>query len=277
MALWFALVLGVVQGLTEFLPISSTAHLRIAPTLLGQTDPGASFTAVIQLGTLLAVVAYFARDLFVSMPRALVTAPRSPEGRLPLYLALGTVPIVVLGVALEPYIVGEWRSLYVVAGALAVVGVVMAVVDRRSADGGGRMIGDIGARDALLIGLAQAMALVPGVSRSGSTITMALLIGLARPDAARFSFLLGIPAIAGAGIFELDDAIATLGADALPALVIGTTAAAVSGYASIAWLLRYLGRRTLVPFAAYRVALAVLLIALVLAGVIPAVDPAAAE
>ena len=211
-------------------------------------------------------------------PRALITAPRSPEGRLPLYLALGTVPIVVLGVALKPYIVGDWRSLYVVAGALAVVGVVMALVDRRARDGGGgRTLGEVGARDALLIGLAQALALVPGVSRSGSTITMALLIGLARPDAARFSFLLGIPAIAGAGVFELDDAIATLGADALPALVIGTTAAAVSGYASIAWLLRYLGRRTLVPFAAYRVALAVLLVALCLAGVIPAIEPGPAD
>jgi undecaprenyl-diphosphatase len=275
MALWFALVLGIVQGLTEFLPISSTAHLRIAPTLLGQPDPGASYTAVIQLGTLLAVLIYFRRELFVTMPRALFTAPRSPDGRLPLYLALGTVPIVIAGIAFKPYIVGDWRSLYVVAGALAAVAGVMWWVDRGPR--GARSIADVGARDALLIGLAQAMALVPGVSRSGATIAMALVLGFGRPQAARFSFLLGVPAIAGAGVFELDDAISALGADAVPALVVGTVAAAISGYAAIAWLIRFLGRRTLTPFVVYRVALAVLLLSLVVAGVVPALEGAVAR
>src|SRR5262245_3792848 len=118
MALWFAALLGLVQGLTEFIPVSSTAHLRIVPALFGQPDAGAAFTAVIQLGTLFAVLVYFARDLFVDMPRALLTAPRSPTGRLPFFLALGSVPIVAAGVLFRHHIVGEWRSLYVVAAAL---------------------------------------------------------------------------------------------------------------------------------------------------------------
>jgi undecaprenyl-diphosphatase len=264
MALWFAFVLGLVQGLTEFIPVSSTAHLRILPALLGQPDPGASFTAVIQLGTLVAVLIYFARDLFVVMPRALLRDPRSPDGRLALYLMLGSVPIVVAGVSLKPFIVGDLRSLYVVAAALAAVGVVMWRIDRSAR--GSRTIADLDARDAILIGCAQAMALIPGVSRSGATITMALVIGLARPQAARFSFLLGIPAIAGAGIFELKDAVATLGSDALPALVIATVTAGISGYAAIAWLLSYLARRTMAPFAAYRIVLALALLAGLFAG-----------
>jgi undecaprenyl-diphosphatase len=268
MALWFALVLGVVQGLTEFLPISSTAHLRIVPALLGQPDPGAAFTAVVQLGTLAAVLVYFARDLFVVLPRAAFTAPRTPAGRLPLQLALGTIPIVVLGILAKPYVVGDWRSLYVVAGALAGLGAVLWWADRRAT--GARTIGELRDVDALLIGCAQAFALVPGVSRSGATIAFALLLGFARADAARFSFLLGIPAIAGAAVFEVKDAFAVLGDDALLALGAATAAAAVTGYASIAWLLRYLGKKTLAPFAVYRIALATLLVALCLGGVIPA-------
>jgi undecaprenyl-diphosphatase len=271
MSLWLALVLGVVQGATEFLPISSTAHLRIVPALLGQSDPGASFTAVIQFGTLLAVIVYFARDLFVTLPRAMIKEPRSPEGRLPLYLVLGTLPIVVAGVLLKPFIVGDWRSLYVVAGALAGVALWMLWVERRPAVGV-RALGELRASEALIIGLAQASALLPGVSRSGSTITMALVLGFGRPDAARFSFLLGIPAIAGAGIFELDDAVAALGASAVPGLVIGTVAAAATGYASIAWLMKYLGGRDLKRFAVYRIALAIALVALCLSGVVSATE-----
>jgi len=267
-ALWFAAFLGLVQGLTEFLPISSTAHLRIAPTLLGQPDPGPAFTAVLQLGTLAAVLVYFARDLFVTLPRAVVSAPRSPQGQLPWKLALGTIPIVVAGLSLKHHIETDFRSLYVVAGSLIGVGLLMAWIDARAE--GTRGTYDLGWVDALLIGVAQACALVPGVSRSGATICMALLLGTSRNEAARFSFLLGIPAIAGAGVFEMKDALRVLGADALPALALGTAVAGISGYLTIAWLLRFLGTRRLVSFAVYRVVLGVALVTLVTAGVIAA-------
>ena len=268
MAIWFAALLGLVQGLTEFLPISSTAHLRIAPTLLGQPDPGPAFTAVLQLGTLLAVLVYFARDLFVTLPRAAVRAPRSPEGLLPWKLALGTIPIVIAGLSLEAHIEGDFRSLYVVAAALIGVGVLMAIIDARP--GGARGTLDLGWTDALLIGCAQACALVPGVSRSGATICMALLLGMSRTESARFSFLLGIPAIAGAGIFEFKDALELLGDDAVAPLVVGTAVSAVSGYLSIAWLLRFLGTRRLLPFSVYRVVLGVVLLVLVVTGAVAA-------
>ncbi len=264
MQLWFAIVLGVVQGLTEFLPISSTAHLRIIPALFGERDPGAAYTAVLQLGTLAAVLVYFARDVFVDLPRALFTDPRSPRGRLPLYLIAATIPIAVAGVTLEDFIVGDARSLWVVSGALIAVGVAMAVIDARARNV--RMLDDLGLVDALLIGGAQALALIPGVSRSGATICCALLLGLRRTEAARFSFLMSIPAVAGAGIFKMSDAIDELGAAAVPSLVVGTIVAGITGYASIAWLMRFLGSRRLVGFAAYRVALGVLLVALLGAG-----------
>jgi undecaprenyl-diphosphatase len=271
MPLWFAAFLGLVQGLTEFLPISSTAHLRIAPALLGQADPGAAYTAVIQLGTLLAVVTYFARDLFVTMPRALLTDVKSAEARLALYLIAGNVPIVASGLLFKNYITGPLRSLWVVAAALGLVGLVMLLADRRKMLE--RTMESIVLRDALIIGGAQAMALIPGVSRSGSTIVAALCLGLRRPDAARFSFLLGVPAIAGAGIFELRDAAQALGGSAWLAISVGTFVAAVSGYATISWLLRYLGRHTLAPFAGYRIALAVLLVALCATGVVDPSEP----
>ena len=207
MSLWFAALLGLVQGLTEFLPISSTAHLAIMPALFGVKDPGASYTAVIQLGTLLAVLAYFAKDL-VGVATAMVREPSTPDGRMPWLLAAGTVPIVIAGLLLKKHIEGDLRSLYVIAGALIAVGVAMVVVDRMAAGRDAfKPLAGITLVDALLVGCAQTLALVPGVSRSGATICMALLLGFSRSDSARFSFLLSIPAIAGAGIFELRDAI----------------------------------------------------------------------
>lgn len=259
-SIWFAIVLGVIQGLTEFLPVSSTAHLRMAPALLGQHDPGAAFTAVLQLGTLAAVIAYFARDLFIDLPRAMWTDRRSPRGRLPLYLVLGTVPIVIAGLAAKPLVEGDARSLWVIAASLATVGVIMAVVDARAR--GARTLDELGLRDALIIGCAQALALCPGVSRSGATITAALLVGLRRTDAARFSFLLGIPAIAGAALLESRQALRELGPDAWRPLTVALVVAAVTGYASIAWLIRFLGNHRLVGFAAYRVVVAAVLVAL---------------
>jgi undecaprenyl-diphosphatase len=262
--LWFAILLGAAQGLTEFLPISSTAHLRILPALLGQHDPGAAYTAVLQLGTLVAVLVYFRRALFIDMPRALFKDPKSPRGRLPLYLIAATVPIGVAGIALEDLIVGDARSLWVVSGALIGVGIVMWIIDRKAADL--RSLDELRLADAMIIGGAQMLALCPGVSRSGATICAALLLGMRRTEAASFSFLLSIPAVAGAGVFQMDDAIAELGSDAIVPLIVGTVVAGLTGYATIAWLLRFLGKSSLGGFAYYRVALGVLLIALLAAG-----------
>jgi len=266
MDLWFAAVMGVVQGLTEFLPISSTAHLRVVPELFGRSDPGAAFTAVLQLGTLLAVVAYFARPLFVDMPRALLFDRRSADARLAVLLVIGTVPIGIAGVLLEHHITGDFRSLWVIGSSLIAVGLIMFAAERVGR--GGRDVAALGLTDAIVIGLAQACALVPGVSRSGATIAAALFLGLRRDAAARFSFLLGVPAIAAAGVFEAGDAFRALGRDAWPAIAIGTLTAAITGYASIAWLLGYLRRHSLAAFAGYRIALGALLLALVAAGIL---------
>ena len=252
MALWLAALLGLIQGLTEFIPVSSTAHLRIASAFTRAGDTGAAYTAVIQLGTLAAVLAYFAKDL-VALAGAIVREPSSPEGRLPILLAIGTVPIVIAGLLLKKHIEGDLRSLYVIAAALIIVGIVMIAIDRQAAGRVGRGIATLTYTDAILIGLAQTLALVPGVSRSGATICMALLLGLTRSDAARFSFLLSIPAIAGAGILEARSAFVGLGSSAIPALATGIGVAAVVGYASIAWFLRWLGSHDLVGFAVYRI------------------------
>jgi undecaprenyl-diphosphatase len=268
MALWFAALLGLVQGLTEFIPVSSSAHLAIMPVLFRQPDPGPAYTAVIQLGTLLAVLAYFAKDL-VTVTGAMFRDPWSPEGRLPLLLAAGTVPIVIFGLALKKHIEGDLRSLYVIGGALIAVGIIMVIIDRFAAGRGAtKPFAGITLGDAVLVGLAQSLALVPGVSRSGATICMALLIGLSRADSARFSFLLSIPAIAGAGIFEMKDALKVLGRDAIPALAVGTGVAAVTGYVAIAWLIKWLGSHDLIGFAIYRIVAGIALIGSVAAGVL---------
>jgi undecaprenyl-diphosphatase len=266
MALWFAAVLGLIQGLTEFIPVSSSGHLRVAPALFGQPDPGAAYTAVIQLGTLVAVIAYFWKDL-AALPAAMFRDPGSFEARLPLLIAVGTIPIGVCGVLLKKHIEGDLRSLYIVAAMLLVIGVVMIIIDRYA---GGRdsyrPLPSLTYRDALLIGCAQALALVPGVSRSGATLCMILLLGFSRPDAARFSFLLSIPAIAAAALFELKDALGGVAGNTIPALAIGTIVAAISGYASIAWLLKWLASHSLIGFAVYRIACGAALLSALAAG-----------
>jgi len=254
MPLWFAALLGLAQGLTEFLPVSSTAHLRVLPALFGIPDPGAPFTAVLQLGTLAAVIVYFAKDL-VTLTVAMVKQPSSPEGRLPWLLAIGTLPIVIAGLLLKKHIEGDrWRSLYVIATTLIVIGIVMIIIDRyASGREDPRPISALTWQDAMLVGLAQSLALVPGVSRSGATICMALCLGFARSDAARFSFLLSIPAVAGAGILEAKDAFNLLGRNAIPAIAVGVGTAAISGYIAIAWLIKWLGSHDLIGFAIYRI------------------------
>src|SRR6185312_4631002 len=234
-----AIVLGVVQGLTEFLPISSSGHLRIVPALLGWDDPGAAFTAVIQLGTMAAVLLYFRRDLW-RIAVAWVRSLRDPEvrgdldARMGWYIILGTIPIGVLGLAFKDPIETEFRSLELIGTTLIVFGFVMLAaeaVSRRD-----RALREITRRDGLLIGLAQALALVPGVSRSGATISAGLFLNFDRAAAARYSFLLSVPAVVLSGLFEL--------------------------------LLRYLERHSIVVFVAYRVVLGAMVIALAAGGAI---------
>lgn len=266
MALWFVALLGILQGLTEFIPVSSSAHLRLAAALTHQQDAGAAYTAVLQLGTLIAVLVYFAKDLYALL-RAAVTAPTQREARLLWQLGVATVPLAVAGLALKSYITDDLRRLEIVASALAGVGFILILVDRRG--GRARTLDELSWTDALLIGLAQAAAIVPGVSRSGSTICMALMLGLSRTEAARFSFLLSIPAVAGTGVFEMKDAVAQmeqLGSDPWLSLAVGTVISGVVGYASIAWFLRWLGTRRMTVFGVYRMALGAVVLALVLSG-----------
>jgi undecaprenyl-diphosphatase len=265
-----AIVEGVVQGLTEFLPISSTAHLRIVPALCGWEDPGAAFTAVVQLGTMAAVLLYFRADLW-RIARAWLTGLRDAEerrtldSRLGWYLVLGTVPIAVLGLAFKDPIENEFRNLYLIGAALIVFGLVMAYVDARAKRE--RDIETLDARDGAFIGVAQALALVPGVSRSGATISAGLWRGLDRPAAARYSFLLSVPAVVLSGLFERRH-IGGEGTAPSGATILAVVLAFVTGYASIAFLLRYLARHTLGVFVAYRVVVGTLVIVLAAAGAI---------
>jgi undecaprenyl-diphosphatase len=265
-----AIVLGIVQGLTEFLPISSSGHLRIVPALFGWRDPGAAFTAVVQLGTMAAVLLYFRADLW-RIARASLASVRDPEqrrtldARLGLYIVLGTIPIAVFGLLFADPIENEFRNLYLIGTTLIVFGFVMAWVDARSKRERG--IETLDARDGAWVGLAQALALVPGVSRSGATISAGMLRGLDRAAAARYSFLLSVPAVVLSGLFELrhigDPGGAPAGVTALAVLL-----AFITGYASIAFLLRYLARHTLGIFVGYRLVVGTLVIVLAATGAI---------
>jgi undecaprenyl-diphosphatase len=265
-----AIVLGLVQGLTEFLPISSTAHLRIVPALLGWPDPGAAFTAVTQLGTMAAVLVFFRADL-LRIATAWVRGLRDPtvrrtlDSRLGWYIGLGTVPIALLGLLFKDQIAGGARNLVLIGITLIVFGLILLAADRASRRTRG--VDSLKGRDGALIGLAQALALVPGVSRSGATISAGLLLGLDRAAAARYSFLLSVPAVVLSGVFELKD-IGGPGGASLPGTVIATLLAFVVGYASIAFLLRFLTTHTTGVFVAYRVVLGALVLLLVAGGVI---------
>ena len=263
MTIWQSIVLGLIQGLTEFLPISSTAHLRIVPALLGWDDPGAAFTAVIQLGTLVAVLAYFRRDIMA------ITRGAFRGEKLGWMIAAGTVPVVVLGLLFKHRIETSLRSLYVIAGAMIGLALVLALAEwvtkRRDKHRG---LEQVGWFDAIVVGCAQAVALMPGSSRSGCTITGALFCGLTRETAARFSFLLSMPAIAAAGIYELykerHDLLST--PEHILDLLAATVVSCIVGYASIAFLLGYLKKRTTWLFIIYRLVLGAVLLALLESG-----------
>jgi undecaprenyl-diphosphatase len=263
-----SLVLGVVQGVTEFLPISSTAHLRIVPALLGWDDPGAAYTAVLQLGSLVAVIGYFLPELLKMLGAAAkaVTDRSQPPARPAyelLYLVVGTLPAGIAGFVFKHAIEGSFRSLWVIAAAMVGVALLLAVVEKSAAHI--RSFDEITLRDAIIIGCAQAFAVIPGVSRSGSTLMAAMALGFKREAAMRFSFLLSVPIVAAAGVFELPK---VLHAHDLhgSTMAVGLLAAAVSGYASIAWLLRFLRARSTVPFIIYRVVLGLILMGMLATG-----------
>ena len=264
-----ALTLGLLQGLTEFLPISSSAHLRIFPELFGWEDPGAAFTAVVQIGTELAVLLFFRHDLW----RIATTWSRSlvrPELRgrrdalLGWYIILGTLPVVIVGVLLRNVIEDEFRNLWLTGAVLVGLGIVLGIAERV-----GRMdrpIESLGWRSAVLLGLAQALSVVPGVSRSGATISMGLFLGYEREAATRFAFLLAIPAVVGAGLFELHDAVTGSNLYTVPQTAAATLVAFFVGYATIAWLLRYVATNSYAPFVIYRIALGSLVLVLLATG-----------
>jgi undecaprenyl-diphosphatase len=268
-----AVVLGVIQGLTEFLPISSSAHLRIYPELFGWGDPGAAFTAVIQIGTELAVLLYFRRDIW----RIVSTWARSlvrPEyrghldARMGWYVIIGSLPIVVLGVLLKDVIEQDFRSLWLVAGTLVVFGVILGVADRVGSTD--RQMKEMHLQHAVLMGLAQACALVPGVSRSGATLSMGRFLGYDREAATRYAFLLAIPAVVGAGLFELPDISSGDNAYGWGPTVVATVVSFLVGYAAIAWLLRYVSTNSYTPFVIYRVGLGLATFVLLGTGVLTA-------
>jgi undecaprenyl-diphosphatase len=263
MSIFEAIVLGLLQGLTEFLPISSSGHLLIVPRALGWDDPGAAFTAVTQLGTIAAVLFYFRTDLVTIFRGAWAgfrdrTKRDTTEFRLFVMVAIGTIPISVFGVAFADQIETSARNIQLTAVMLIVFGLVMEAADRFSPQRD--EIGSLTVRSGVLIGFAQAFALVPGVSRSGSTISMGRLLGLRRQDAARYSFLLSIPAVLLSGTYSLRDL--GEGLELAPTLV-ATLFAFVSGYAAIAFLIEYLGRHGVTVFTVYPVALGVTVLLLV--------------
>ena len=296
-----ALILGLVQGITEFLPVSSTAHMRILPALLNHfnhawpNDTGAAFSAIVQLGPIVGIIAYFRKDLaryVAGVVRSLKQGQLFPKGdtdaRLGWYALLATVPLVIAGLALEKKVDGEYRNLYFIAGALIVLALILLVaeiVSKRT-----RKLESLTFGEAMGIGLAQALALVPGASRSGITITAGLFLGLEREEAARFSFLLSIPAITLAGVYKLLKTLlpqyfgeATHAAGVAAAKAVSPDLSAVAGpylfaavvagifaFIVVRWLLGYLSdeKHSTMPFIIYRIVLGIALIYLVHLGIV---------
>jgi undecaprenyl-diphosphatase len=273
---WFeAVVLGLVQGLTEFLPISSSAHLRFVSAAFGWEDPGAAFTAIIQIGTELAVLVYFARDIgriVLAWLLSLVGRRKGdPDARMGWLIIIGSIPIVVLGLIFQNRIETTFRDLRIVAIAMVAFSLILYWADRVGVKKG--QLRDLTVGDGIIFGFAQSLALIPGVSRSGGTITAGLFIGYTREAAARYSFLLAIPAVLGSGLYEAYSALKKGGLhgseiDWKPT-ILATVISFVVGLSVIAWLLRYLTRGSFTPFVVYRVVLGLLILGLVGAGVLP--------
>jgi len=268
---WFhAAVLGLVQGLTEFLPVSSSAHLRVFSALAGWDDPGAAFTAVTQLGTETAVLIYFRKDIgaiIKAWTLSLFRAEwrRDQNAKLGWYVIVGTLPIGIIGKLFQDTIETTLRDLRLIGTTLIVFGVILAVADRSRAVRNARPISSLTFKHALVYGGAQSLALIPGVSRSGGTISAGLFLGYSREAAARYSFLLAIPAVLASGGLEL----LKIGDGPAPAwgpTILATLIAFAVGYAAIAWFLKYISHHSFTPFVVYRILLGITIIALVTAG-----------
>jgi undecaprenyl-diphosphatase len=266
---WLAAAMGVVQGVTEFLPISSSAHLRILPALFGQKDPGASFTAVIQIGTIFSVLIFFKNDL-ISISRSTLVGifrkdERNQEFKMGLSIILATMPIIFFGLIGQDFIKTGARSLYVVAYVMLIFSFVMYFVDKYSKFD--TDINDLSRFKILMLGFAQSLALIPGFSRSGVTITAARYFGINRAAAARFSFLLSVPAIVLSGLYEAIG-ITNSNESGWGQTIFAAAVSFVVGYISIAWLIKWLGNHSLKTFVIYRIALSLVIIALLNGGFI---------
>ncbi|WP_329123204.1 undecaprenyl-diphosphate phosphatase [Streptomyces sp. NBC_01353] len=274
---WFeSFILGLVQGLTEFLPISSSAHLRLTAAFAGWEDPGAAFTAITQIGTETAVLIYFRKDIarivsawFRSLRDKSMRSDH--DAQMGWLVIVGSIPIGVLGVTLKDQIEGPFRDLRLIATTLIVMGIVLGVADRLAArdEIGGRhrvvrerkTLKDLGVKDGLIFGICQAMALIPGVSRSGATISGGLLMGYTREAAARYSFLLAIPAVLASGAYELKDA--GEGHVSWGPTIFATIIAFAVGYAVIAWFMKFITTKSFMPFVIYRILLGIVLFILI--------------
>ncbi|MEV0783948.1 undecaprenyl-diphosphate phosphatase [Streptomyces sp. NPDC050423] len=279
---WFeSFVLGLVQGLTEFLPISSSAHLRLTAAFAGWHDPGAAFTAITQIGTEAAVLIYFRKDIvrivgawFKSLTDRSMRSDH--DAQMGWLVIVGSIPIGVLGLTFKDQIEGPFRDLRLIATTLIVMGIVLGIADRMAArdESGGKhrairerkSLKELGIKDGLIFGFCQAMALVPGVSRSGATISGGLLMGYTREAAARYSFLLAVPAVLASGVFELKDA--GEGHVAWGPTIFATFIAFGVGYVVIAWFMKFITTKSFMPFVIYRILLGLVLFALVAAGVL---------
>jgi len=273
-----AIFLGILQGLTEFLPISSSAHIRIAGALFGTSaDPGARFTAITQIGTELAVLIFFRNDIkqIISawmrqvLKRSSLSASEKSDARMGWLIIVGSVPIVILGYLGKDAITNNFRSLWLIASTLIVFGLILGFADKYGKSN--HDLANLKTRDGLLYGIAQSLALVPGVSRSGATIAMGRFLGYSRQAALRYSFLLALPAVFGSGLYELKGALgdgAQTGPFTIPETFIATGIAFVIGYIVIAWLLKFVSTKSFAPFIIYRVALGSLLLVLLATGAI---------
>jgi undecaprenyl-diphosphatase len=273
-----AIFFGILQGLTEFIPISSTAHIRIFAEFFGMAeDPGAMFTAIMQIGTELAVLIYFRKDIAriitawvrKAILRRDLQIEEAADARMGWLIIVGSLPIVVLGYLGQDAITTNFRSLWLIASVLIIFGVILGIADRYGKSD--KNLKDLSVSHGILYGLAQALALVPGVSRSGATIAMGRLLGYNREAALRYSFLLAIPAVFGSGLYQLNKAISDKSAEpvfSLAETLVATIVAFVIGYLVIAWLLKFVATKSFMPFIVYRIALGALVMALLAAGVI---------
>jgi undecaprenyl-diphosphatase len=265
-----ALFLGIVQGLTEFLPISSSAHIRIVGEFMPNAiDPGAAFTAISQIGTELAVLLYFRKDIG-NILRAWFKRDGSAEARLGTLIIVGTLPIVALGYLGQDYITNNFRSLWVIASTLIIFGLILGLADHVGKNE--KDLSALSARDGIFYGLAQSMALIPGVSRSGATIALGRFLGYKREAALRYSFLLAIPAVFGSGLYQLKQAMddSSVSVYSMPEILVATTTAFIVGYIVIAWLMKFISTKSFTPFVIYRVVLGSALLVALATGVISA-------